>query len=495
MKLLLINPATPQSFWSFRWALDNVLSEKQALNPPLGLATLAALCPPHWQVSIVDENIAPLPDAPLADLIGIGGMGCQSPRQKELLARYRSAGYRVVAGGSYASLCPEEYEGLADHVIAGESEYIWPRFCADLERGSAQALYRETGVVRLEDSPPPRFDLLDLPRYATATVQLSRGCPFSCDFCDIIVMFGRKPRYKAAEAIGRELDALRAQGARKVFFVDDNFIGNKPRAKETLRYLAAYQQRNGRDMRFGTEASLNLADDPELLALFRAAGFEWAFLGLETPDTGALRQANKTQNTGGDMLAAVRRIYAAGIDILAGFIVGFDGDTPKSFELQRRFILDSGIIVAMVGLLTALPKTPLFERVKREGRLVEGAAHGDNTGGMTNILPKAMSLAQMSAGYRQLWRELLADSAIARRIRNKLAHFGAPPDVRRETPGEAMRIVWRLLVRGIAPGGPLRAWHFARSLPLRRPHLWPLAVNDWIAALALRDYFLKHVSP
>ena len=495
MRLLLINPATPQSFWSFRWALEQVLSGKGALNPPLGLATLAALCPPHWQVGIIDENLAAAPVAPAVDVIGIGGMGCQSPRQKELLARYRAAGYRVVAGGSYASLCPEEYEGLADHVIAGESEYIWPRFCADLERGEAKALYRETGAVRLEDSPPPRFDLLALERYATATVQLSRGCPFACEFCDIIVMFGRKPRYKTPQAIGRELDALRAQGARKVFFVDDNFIGNKARAKETLRFLAAYQDAHGRDMRFGTEASLNLADDPELLALFRAAGFEWAFLGLETPDTSTLREANKTQNTGGDMLSAVRRIYAGGIDILAGFIVGFDRDTPESFELQRRFILDSGIIVAMVGLLTALPKTPLFERVKREGRLVEGTAHGDNTGGLTNILPKAMTLAEMSAGYRQLWRELLADSAIARRIRNKLAHFGAPPEVRRETFLEATRIVWRLLWRGIAPGGPRRAWHFARSLPLRRPHLWPLAVNDWIAALALREYFMQHVSP
>jgi len=493
MRLLLINPATPQSFWSFRWALEQVLQDKRALNPPLGLATVAALTPAHWQVAIADENIAALPAAPQADVIGIGGMGVQAPRQKELLARYRAAGYRVVVGGSYASLCPEEYLELADHVVAGEAEYIWPRFCADLERGNPQKLYRETGVVRLEDSPPPRFDLLDLERYATATVQLSRGCPFSCEFCDIIVMFGRKPRYKSVAAIARELDALRSQGARKVFFVDDNFIGNKARAKETLRYLADYQQRHGRVMRFGTEASLNLADDAELLALFHAAGFEWAFLGLETPDAGTLREANKAQNTGGDMLAAVRRIYAAGIDILAGFIIGFDRDTSATFAAQRRFIVDSGIIVAMVGLLTALPKTPLFERLAREGRLVPDAAHGDNTGGRSNILPKSMSVAEMTAGYRQLWRELLADSAIARRIRNKLARFGVPPDVRRETFGEATRIVWRLLRRGIAPGGPLRAWHFVRSLPLHRPQLWPLAVNDWIAALALRDYFMRHV--
>ncbi|HJS78466.1 MAG TPA: radical SAM protein, partial [Burkholderiales bacterium] len=389
-RLLLINPAQPESFWSFRWALEDVLSGKRALNPPLGLATLAALCPPHWEVTIVDENIEPLPLAPQADLIGIGGMGVQAPRQKQLLRYYREAGYRVVAGGSYASLCPEEYLELADHVLAGECEYIWPRFCGDFEKNVCHKLYRETGNVQLEHSPTPRFDLLKLKRYATATIQLSRGCPFRCEFCDIIVMFGRKPRYKPVAALGRELDALRRLGARKVFFVDDNFIGNKAKAKETLRFLAAYQDQHGRAMRFGTEASLNLADDRELLELFRAAGFEWAFLGLESPDAETLREAAKTQNTAGDMLAAVRRIYAAGIDILAGFIVGFDRDTPKTFDLQRRFIERSGIMVAMVGLLTALPKTPLFQRLKREGRVVEGVASGDNTQARSNIVPKNM---------------------------------------------------------------------------------------------------------
>jgi radical SAM superfamily enzyme YgiQ (UPF0313 family) len=492
MRLLLINPALPESFWSFRWALQSVLGGKRSLNPPLGLATLAALCPSAWQVTIVDENVEPLPLKPEADLIGIGGMGVQTPRQKQLLRFYREAGYRVVAGGSYASLCPEEYRDIADHVVAGEAEYIWPRFCADFEAGAAKALYRETGHVRLEDSPVPRFDLLKLERYATATLQLSRGCPYRCEFCDIIVMFGRKPRYKEPAQIGRELDALRRQGARKVFFVDDNFIGNKARAKETLRYLAKYQNRHGRALRFGTEASLNLADDAELLELFRDAGFEWAFLGLETPDPETLREAAKTQNTAGDMLGAVRRIHAAGIDILAGFIVGFDRDTPATFGKQRRFILDSGIMVAMVGLLTALPRTPLFERLKREGRLIEHAAHGDNTRASTNIIPKSMTLEQMQAGYRRLYADLLTDGAIAARIRNKLAHFGPQARLARERPLEAVRIVWNLLVRGIARGGATRAWHFLRSLPLTRPRQLPLAINDWISGLALRDYAERH---
>ena len=493
MRFLLVNPALPESFWSFRWALEQVLGGKRALNPPLGLATLAALCPPDWQVTIVDENVEPLPESPAADLVGVGGMGVQAPRQKALLERYRRAGYRTVAGGSYASLCPEEYLEVADHVIAGEAEYVWSAFCEDLEKGVPRKIYREEGNVRLEDSPVPRFDLLKLERYSTATVQLSRGCPFSCDFCDIIVMFGRKPRYKSAEAIGAELDALGRLGARKVFFVDDNFIGNKARAKETLRYLVDWQARNGRRMRFGTEASLNLADDEALMDLFRDAGFEWAFLGLETPNPEALRDAAKTQNCRGDMLEAVRRIYARGIDILAGFIVGFDRDTPRCFADQRRFILDSGIMVAMVGLLTALPRTPLYERLKREGRLVENVASGDNTAARSNIVPKGMSVAELTAGYKRLYAELLSDWAIAERIRNKLAHFGALADLRRENFWEGAKILARLLARGIAPGGPRRAWHFLRSLPLARPRLLPLAINDWVAALAMRDYAQRHL--
>jgi len=245
-------------------------------------------------------------------------------------------------------------------------------------------------------------------------------------------------------------------------------------------------------MRFGTEASLNLADDPELMALFREAGFEWAFLGLETPDADTLREAAKTQNTSGDMLSAVRRIHAAGIDILAGFIVGFDRDTPRAFDVQRRFILESGIMVSMVGLLTALPKTPLYERLQREGRLVEGAAHGDNTNARTNIVPKSMTVEEMTSGYKQLYAELLSDRGIAERIRNKLAHFGPQSSLVRERPLEAARIVWNLLARGIARGGPARIWHFLRSLPLARPGQLPLAINDWISGLAMRDYAERH---
>ena len=487
MRLLLINPRFDESFWSFRWALEEILPGKRAVNPPLGLATLAALSPPHWTVEIVDENIETVPLAPRADVIGVCGMAAQFERQAELLAYYRAKGYRVVAGGSYASLLPERYEALADTVISGEAEYIWPQYCLDLERGDPRALYRETGTVALSDSPTPRFDLLKLERYSTATLQFSRGCPYRCEFCDIIVMFGRRPRWKTHEQIGRELDALRSRGLRNVFFVDDNLIGHKAVAKDLLRFLRAYQERHGYRFDFGTEASLNMAQDRELLQLFREANFTWVFIGIESSDPDTLRAARKTQNLHDDVLTSVRRIYSHGIDILAGFIIGFDTNTLSTFEHQLRFIRASGIQVAMVGLLTALPKTPLYERLQKEGRLLARAG-ADNTKVGTNFLPKRMSYEDMMRAYARFYGRLFSDRVIADRVRNKARYLGSPV-YRGEYPlRERCLILWRLLVKGLVPGGPTRLYHFARSLPWFAPSKLPLAIIDWIAGITMRRY-------
>ena len=426
MRLLLINPRSPESFWSFKWAVDNVLPGKRAVNPPLGLATVAALTPATWQVEIVDENIESVPLRPEADVIGIGGMGVQFERQAQLLEYYRGRGYHVVAGGSFASLCPERYEGLAQTIVAGEAEYQWPRFCADFERGEPLALYRETGVVDLRDSPTPRFDLLKLGLYSTATLQFSRGCPFLCEFCDIIVMFGRKPRSKSIEQVERELDALRAARVKNVFFVDDNLVGNPKAAKALMRSLQDYQARHRYDFHFGTEASINLAQDPELLRLVRDANFGWLFVGIESPDPLSLKEARKTQNLKEDVLTSVRTLHGYGIDVLAGLIIGFDNDTMDSFDVQYRFVLDSGIQAAMIGLLTALPHTPLHERLSREGRLRDSANASDNTKLATNVVPRRMGYDEMIDGYRALYRRLVSDDAIAQRVRTKMRHLAAP---------------------------------------------------------------------
>jgi radical SAM superfamily enzyme YgiQ (UPF0313 family) len=488
MRLLLINPRFNESFWSFKWALDKMLSGKRAMNPPLGLATLAALCPPDWQVEIVDENIESLPLAPQADIIGICGMGVQAPRQKELLCFYRSKGYYVVAGGSYASLCPEFYDGIADSVICGEAEYIWKRFCSDFERGAARKLYAETGTVSMADSPTPRFDLLKLKKYSVVTLQFSRGCPYLCEFCDIIVMFGRKPRWKSPEQVGLELDELRKRNIRDAFFVDDNFIGNRKAAKTLLKYLKDYQERHGYRFIFGTEVSLNVAQDDELLRLLREANFAWVFIGIESPDVDSLKETRKTQNLQNDILDSVRKVYGHGIDVLAGFIIGFDNDTLETFDRQYRFIIDSGIQAAMIGLLTALPRTPLYQRLEKEGRLIAQAENTNNTRLGTNIVPKRMEYDAMVASYKVLYQRLLEDRQIAARVRNKARYLRDP--VRQSQYGliEGLGILGRLMARGILAGGLSRLFHFLRSLPLASPRLLPQAITDWIMGLAMRDY-------
>lgn len=492
MKLLLINPKFPESFWSFKWAVDKILPEKRTINPPLGLATLAALCPEEWEVEIVDENIQSVPLEPNADLIGICGMGVQFARQKELLRFYRGQGRYVVAGGSYASLCPEYYHELADTVVSGEAEYIWPQFCRDFENGRPGKFYEETGVVDLTDSPTPRFDLLQLEKYQSVSLQFSRGCPYRCEFCDIIVMFGRKPRTKTMEQVGRELDCLRALNANSAFFVDDNLIGNKPQAKALMRFLRDYQQKHDYQFHFGTEASLNMAQDEELLELFRAANFEWVFVGIESPDEESLKETKKFQNTREDILTSVRKIYAYGLEILAGFIVGFDNDSRHTFDLQYRFITDSGIQAAMIGLLTAPPKTPLYKRLQEEGRLIPEANSTDNTKLGTNIIPKRMSYDEMVSGYHALHTRLLSHKNIATRIRNKIRYLRAPNYSGTHPAREQLGILRNFFIHGLVEGGPSRLFHFLRSFPFLRPRLIHIVLQDWIIGLSMRDYVERH---
>ena len=492
MRLLLINPRSPESFWSLKWVVDVVFPDKRAVNPPLGLATLAALCPEGWEVSIVDENIESIPLDPRADIIGICGMGVQFTRQRELLTYYRNKGFYVVAGGSYASLCPELYAPLADTVVAGEAEYTWRDFCRDFESGEPKQLYRESDSVSLTDSPVPRFDLLQLAKYQSVSLQFSRGCPYRCEFCDIIVMFGRRPRTKSVAQVGRELDLLRTLNVRNAFFVDDNFIGNKRAAKELLEFLRDYQREHDYQFRFGTEASINLAHDEELLGLFREAHFAWVFIGIETPDEESLRETRKFQNTRRDMLSSVRHIYSHGIDVLGGFIVGFDNDTIDTFDKQYEFIMQSGIQTAMVGLLTALPKTPLHERLQDEGRLIAGASDAENTRLATNIIPKRMGYDELVGGYRTLQRRLVRYGSIAGRIKNKIRYL-TNPSVRHDWSwAERLRLLRRVVIRGLMPGGVARIFHFCRSIPFSRPRLIPLVVQEWVVGLAMRDYVNRH---
>jgi hypothetical protein len=275
--------------------------------------------------------------------------------------------------------------------------------------------------------------------------------------------------------------------------VDDNLIGNKRTAKDLLRYLKTYQDEHGYKFRFGTEASLNLAQDQELLDLFQPAGMEWVFIGIESPDEATLVEAQKLQNTRQDIIGSLRTVYAAGLDIFAGFIIGFDHDTVETFEKQRKFINESGIQAAMIGLLTATPKTPLHERLGKEGRLIAGANQSDNTKLGTNVMPKGMTYDQMLDGYRALHQRLFSNAGIAARIRNKLRYLNRNGTTSRYSPKETIGLLRRILVRGLIPGGPSRVWHFLRSFPFTRPQLMHQAVEDWVVGLAMRDYIDRHL--
>lgn len=506
-RLLLINPRFKPSFWSFPWMYDKIFRRQRYPVAPLGLASVAALTPEHWEVEVVDENVEEIDWDRPADVVGVAGMTPQFGRQVEILRRFRDAGRYVVAGGSHASLMPETLAEAADTVIAGEAEHIWPRFCRDFEAGAAKPLYRETGEIDLADCPIPRFDLLKLDRYSMAAIQFSRGCPFRCEFCDIIVMFGRKPRTKTPEQIGAELDALRAQGVRNVFFVDDNLIGHKPKAKELLRYLVEHQRTAGEPLHFGTELSINVADDPELLQLLRGAGFGWVFTGIESPNEASLKETLKLQNTRGSLLESVRRIHQAGIGVKAGFIIGFDADDESIFERQFRFIQDAGLYVPMVGLLVAVPRTPLWTRLAAAGRLrLRGGASEeafiddgleDNTLPGTNIEPLRMSYPRMVAGHAALVRRLFEDRAIFERLRNHMESLESPLPRVVIRPGDDPGHEWRFLLHVVLLPGPRRWYYVLRSLLLARgdaERRWRV-LDFWSFSIPLRHFAATQFHP
>lgn len=496
MKLLLIQPQLPESFWSFTWAFKTIARDKSAAVSPLGLATIAALTPPDWDVQIVDENVEPINWDTPAEVVGICGMAVQYPRQREIAQRFRQRGAHVIVGGPYASLCPEQYSDVADTVICGEAEYTWPRFCADVEKGRAESLYREAATVDLADTPTPRHDLLKLDRYQSVAIQFSRGCPFRCEFCDIIVVFGRKPRAKSLGQVERELDVLRSHGVRNVFFVDDNLIGHLPRCRELLDFLADYQCRHRYRFTFGAEASANVASQPGLLEQLRRANFQWIFIGLETPSREALTEAKKEQNNRTDALASLRTVYSQGIDVYASFIVGFDADDASIFDRQYEFIVESGIIVASLGLLLALPRTPLYDRLRREGRLKamrrDGHRLWNNLVG-TNVVPQRMTEEELLTGFRRLMSRLADDAAISRRVRNKIHHLGRTPIPFGMSIPRMLLYLVRFVLFGLIPGGPRRWYHFVRSLPLN-PRLIPFVVLNWTHGLAIQAFVKQHLA-
>jgi radical SAM superfamily enzyme YgiQ (UPF0313 family) len=413
MKILLINPEFPDTYWSFRHAVR--FEGKRSVFPPLGLLTVSALLPPSWERRLVDLNVESLrtSDIEWADMVFATAMLVQKESLKQVVEQCKARGKRVVLGGPYVTTTVEELPE-ADHIFIGEAETTLPQFVADLARGEAKSTYQATERPPLSATPRADFQLANMKRYSAMSVQYSRGCPFSCEFCDIIEIYGRIPRTKSIQQMLAEFDALRDLGWRStVFIVDDNFIGNKKNVRQLLPELAKWQKANGYPFKLTTESSVNLADDEPLLESMRDAGFQSVFLGIETPVAESLKEAQKSQNRG-NLLDSVKKIQTHGLEVMAGFIVGFDNDPADVFERQIDFIRKSAIPLAMVGLLNAVPATQLWRRLEREGRLL-GEASGNNTVCALNFKTR-MDPEFLIQGYQTIMRTLYSPREYYERV-------------------------------------------------------------------------------
>ncbi len=487
MRVLLVSPEFPDTFWSFRHALPFI--RRKASFPPLGLLTVAALLPAEWEKRLADLNVSALSqdDLAWADYVFVGAMVAQRTSAREVIARSRAAGVPIVAGGPLFTGEPEAFPDV-DHLVLGEAEVTLPRFLEDLARGTPQRVYTSTEFADLQSTPIPLWELADLRRYASVSLQFCRGCPYDCEFCNVTAMLGHRPRTKPIAAVIAELDRLESLGWRgSVFFVDDNLIGNKRLVKERLLPALVDWRRDKQLGPFYSQVSLNVADDPSLLALMSKAGFDSVFVGIETPDEDALAECNKKQNLGRDLVADVKRVQRAGIEVTAGFIVGFDNDTAATFQRQFDFIQRSGIVTAMIGLLQAPAGTRLHARMEREGRLL-GAMTGDNSDGTTNIVP-AMTLEILRERYRALIRGIYSPRQYYRRVRTFLREY-KPPVVAPSMEWQRVFAGARSAVRlGIVGRERMHYWGLMLWTLVRRPRHLPRAIT-----LAIYGYHFRRVS-
>jgi len=400
LKILLIYPQYPETFWSFKQALTFI--RKKALLPPLGLMTIASMLPKDFEIKLVDLNIENIDEKDLlwANYVFISAMITQKDSAHQIAEKCSQLGVKTVAGGPLFSSLSDKFPEI-DHFVLDEGEITLPLFLEDLKNNNLQKYYRSDEKPDLKTSPIPRWDLIDQKAYVRMPIQYSRGCPYDCEFCDVVKLNGKIPRTKTPEQIIRELDALFDSGWREaVFFVDDNFIGNKNKSKILLKAIAEWKKSKPNSITFMTEASLNVADDEELMDYLREACFTSLFIGLETPSAESLAECGKYQNQNRDIVASIRTLHNNGFEVSAGFIVGFDNDDVSIFRRQIKFIQKTGIVVAMIGLLQALPGTRLYERLKRENRLLIESS-GNNTDFSINFVPK-IDTEILINGYKQI---------------------------------------------------------------------------------------------
>ena len=487
MNILLVYPRNPDTFWSFRHVLKFV--SKKCAFPPLGLLTVAAMLPRSWNLRLVDLNVCDLADEQIreSDYVFLSGMIVHKQSAHEIATRCAALDRIVIAGGPLFTTGHQAFPEI-HHFVLGEAEEVIELLVADLLRGTLQSVYRAPGWPDVHKTPVPRWDLIDLRDYVSMPVQFSRGCPFDCEFCDIVVMNGRIPRTKEPTQVVRELEALRLAGWKDmVFIVDDNFIGHRKRAKELLQALIAWRNLVRPTMGFFTEASVNLADYSELCELMVDAGFRKVFLGLETPSAESLEECGKTQNRRRDLAGAVTTLQRAGLEVMGGFIIGFDSDRQDIFSRQFEFIQRTGVVTAMVGLLTALPETSLYRRLASEGRILAETC-GNNTDAVLNFVTR-MDRELMISGYRDLMRRLYAPANYYQRIHAFLRSFEPRGPVLRRSPADVKAFLRSLWLLGVWHRGRSRYWLLLWSTLLASPRKLPTAIE-----LSILGYHFRKVA-
>ena len=495
MRTLFLYPQFPKTFWSYEKILE--LVNRKVLLPPLGLATVAALLPQDWEMKLVDRNVRDVTEAEWewAELVVISGMIVQKDDMQVQIREAKRRGLLVAVGGPYASSTPDAPEiAEADFKVLDEGEITLPQFVSAIQRGERSGRFSAEGdKPDVTATPIPRFDLLELDAYDSMSVQFSRGCPFNCEFCDIIVLYGRKPRTKTPEQLIGELQRLYDLGWRRsIFLVDDNFIGNKRNAKLLLPQIKSWQQERGYPFSFTTEASVDLADDEEMMRMMHDARFESVFLGIETPDESSLETARKVQNTRNPLDAAVDRITANGIRVMAGFIIGFDGEKDGAGHRIVDFVTRTGIPAAMMGMLQALPNTALWYRLEKEGRLIQDkdAAKGVNQTNLLNFKP-TRPIRDIANEYVEAFCALYEPNAYMDRVYSYYLKMGAPRwKAAAKLPSlidlRALSIVvWR---QGMKRSTRTRFWKYVISMARRNPAL----LEQFISVLAHNEHFLEY---
>ena len=476
MNILLVYPEYPDTFWSFKHALKFV--SKKASFPPLGLLTVASMLPKDWDKKLIDMNAAKLKDEDIlwADYVFISAMSIQSESADEIIHRCKSLGTKIVAGGPLFTSTPGNYKDV-DHLVLNEAEITLPQFLHDVNAGEPKHKYTTKEWADIAATPLPLWDIVPLKNYTSMNIQYSRGCPFDCDFCDITVLYGRKARTKTKEQVISELDALYFSGWRgPVFFVDDNFIGNKGKLKrEILPAIAEWMVKRKNPFYLNTEASINLADDEKLMHLMVIAGFEAVFIGIESPNDDSLVECNKPQNRNRDLIASIKKIQQAGLEVQGGFIVGFDNDPPSIFEKLANFIQESGIVTAMVGLLNAPKGTKLQKRLEDEGRMLENFT-GSNTDFSINFIPK-MDLNALLEGYQKILDKIYSPKYYYERVMRFLKEFDPKKKkIFHVNPNYILALFKSIIKLGVMGEERIYYWKLFFWSLFRKPQLFSLAI-------------------